>query len=72
MTMNGSFGQQIMKSYRSFVDYSRQNYTSDILDRWHGVGTSNHLPRLTTGTSANWQNISDLYMEMVITFVVKI
>jgi len=63
MTMNGSFGQQIMKSYRSFVDYSRQNYTSDILDRWHGVGTSNHLPRLTTGTSANWQNISDLYME---------
>lgn len=63
MTMNGAFGQQIMKSYRSFVDYTRQNYTSDILDRWHGVGTSNHLPRLTTGTSANWQNISDLYME---------
>lgn len=63
MTLNGAFGQQIMKSYRSFVDYTRQNYTSDILERWHGVGTSNRMPRLTTGTSANWQNISDLYME---------
>lgn len=62
-TFHGAFGQQIMKSYRSFVDYARQNYTSDIFGRWHGAGTSNRLPRLTTGTSPNWQFVSDLYME---------
>lgn len=62
-TLHGAFGQQIMKSYRSFVDYTRQNYTSDIFGRWHGPGTSNRLPRLTTGTSPNWQFVSDLYME---------
>ena len=63
MTMNGVFGNQIMKSYRSYVDYTRQNYTSDIFGRWHGEGTSNRLPRLTSGTHSNWQYVSDLYME---------
>lgn len=62
-TMNGAFGNQIMKSYRSFVDYPKQNYTSEIFTRWHGDGTSNRLPRLTSGTNTNWQNVSDLYME---------
>ncbi|MFA6812484.1 MAG: TonB-dependent receptor [Bacteroidaceae bacterium] len=62
-TMNGVFGNQIMKSYRSFVDYPTNNYTSAIFKRWHGEGTSNFLPRLTSGTHSNWQNISDLYME---------
>jgi outer membrane receptor protein involved in Fe transport len=62
-TMNGVFGNQIMKSYRSFVDYPRNNFTSDIFGRWHGDGTSNKLPRLTSGTHTNWQNVSDLYME---------
>lgn len=63
ITMTGAFGQQIMKSYRSYVDYPKNNYTSDIFARWHGEGTSNRLPRLTSGTHTNWQNISDLYME---------
>lgn len=62
-TFHGAFGQQIMKSYRSYVDFPKQNYTSDIFGRWHGPGTSNRLPRLTSGTSPNWQFISDLYME---------
>ena len=62
-TMAGVFGNQIMKSYRSFVDYPHNNYTTSIFKRWHGDGTSNKLPRLTSGTSTNWQNISDIYME---------
>ncbi|MBW4906354.1 TonB-dependent receptor [Prevotella salivae] len=62
-TMNGAFGNQIMKSYRSFADYPKNNFTSDILDRWHGAGTSTRWPRLTSGTSTNWQFISDLYVE---------
>ena len=62
-TMNGAFGNQIMKSYRSFADYPKNNFTSDILDRWHGAGTSTRWPRLTSGTSTNWQFVSDLYVE---------
>ena len=63
VTMNGALGSQIMKSYRSYVDFTWQNYTSDILGRWHGEGTSNRLPRLTMGTHTNTQFNSDLYME---------
>jgi TonB-linked SusC/RagA family outer membrane protein len=59
----GAFGQQIAKSYRSFADSPLQNYTTDIFGRWTGEGTSNKLPRLTSGSHTNWQNISDIYIE---------
>jgi TonB-linked SusC/RagA family outer membrane protein len=59
----GAFGQQIMKSYRSFADNEYHNYTTDILDRWHGEGTSNSFPRLTAGNGTNRINISDIYVE---------
>jgi TonB-linked SusC/RagA family outer membrane protein len=38
------------------------NYTTDILSRWHGPGTSNFMPRVIAGSSHNTQNFSDLYM----------
>lgn len=63
ITMNGAFGHQIAKSYRSFADSPLQNYTTDIFGRWTGEGTSNKLPRLTSGSHTNWQNISDIYIE---------
>lgn len=63
LTATGAFGQQIAKSYRSFADSERQNYTTEIFGRWHGEGTSDKLPRLTPGTHTNWQNISDIYIE---------
>jgi len=63
VTTNGAFGQQIAKSYRSFADSKLQNYTTDIFNRWHGEGTSNTLPRLSSGSHANWQEISDIYIE---------
>ncbi|HZL11196.1 MAG TPA: TonB-dependent receptor [Prolixibacteraceae bacterium] len=59
----GAFGQQIAKSYRSFADSPLQNYTTEIFGRWTGEGTSNKLPRLTSGSHTNWQNISDIYIE---------
>lgn len=62
-TTVGKFGHQIAKSYRSFADSPLQNYTTDIFERWHGEGTSNRLPRLTSGSNPNWQNISDIYIE---------
>jgi TonB-dependent starch-binding outer membrane protein SusC len=60
---HGAFGQQIAKSYRRFVDSQYDNFTTDVFDRWHGVGTSNKMPRLTAGDNANYQNISDIYIE---------
>jgi TonB-linked SusC/RagA family outer membrane protein len=63
VTTYGAFGQQILKCYRDFVSSPYSNYTADIYERWHGEGTSNKLPRLTSTTSTNWNRISDLYME---------
>lgn len=63
VTTHGAFGQQIMRSYRSFVDSWFQNYTEDVYTRWHGAGTSNKQPRLCAGSDPNNQWISDRYME---------
>lgn len=59
----GVGGNSIAKSYRSFADSPLQNYTTDILGRWHGEGTSNKLPRMYYGTHMNDQYISDLYIQ---------
>ncbi|MCR5352472.1 MAG: TonB-dependent receptor [Bacteroidales bacterium] len=59
----GAFGQQIAKSYRSFADSQRDNFTTDVFQTWQGEGTSNRLPILTFGSNRNWQNISDIYVE---------
>lgn len=63
LTMNGVFGNQILQSYRSWSDLPKDNYTSDIFNRWHGAGTSNRLPRLTSNAHTNRTYVSDLYME---------
>lgn len=60
---NGKAGHQIAKSYRSFADSPRQNYTKDVYNRWHGEGTSDRYPRLTFKTHRNMTNISDIYIE---------
>jgi TonB-linked SusC/RagA family outer membrane protein len=61
-TMAGKFGMQVMQSYRSYADILTQNYTSDIFNRWHGEGTSNTMPRLSSVTNRNTQMISDIFM----------
>ena len=63
MAGHGAFGHQIMQSFRSFADNEFHNYTTDILNRWHGEGTSNRLPRMTAGNTTNRINISDIYVE---------
>ena len=63
VTGYGAFGQQIAKSYRSFFDSPRENYTRDFFDCWHGEGTSNRYPTLTLANDRNWSNISDIYIE---------
>ncbi len=59
----GAFGMQIMRSYRSFGDNWMHNYDSSILNRWHGEGTSNTMPRLSSNSHPNTLWISENYME---------
>jgi TonB-linked SusC/RagA family outer membrane protein len=61
-TLSGKFGHQIMQSYRSYTDRPFQNYTTQIFDRWHGEGTSNRIPRLSSTVNANTQLVSDIFM----------
>lgn len=61
-SLAGKFGMQVMQSYRSFSDRLDQNYTTAIFGRWHGEGTSNTLPRLSSVTSRNNNMISDIYI----------
>ena len=63
LTGYGAFGQQIAKSYRSFFDSPRENYTRDFLNCWTGEGTSNRYPALDLCNTPNWSNISDIYIE---------
>lgn len=57
---NGVAGNQIVQSYRNHTGkYS--NYTSEILDRWNGEGTSTTIPRVTN-TNTNYK-FSDLYVK---------
>jgi TonB-dependent starch-binding outer membrane protein SusC len=57
---NGVAGNEIVQSYGSQAGQF-SNYTSAILDRWHGEGTSNTMPRVTDD-KRNWQNFSELYI----------
>ncbi|HEY4789341.1 MAG TPA: SusC/RagA family TonB-linked outer membrane protein, partial [Bacteroidales bacterium] len=57
---NGVAGNKIVQAYRDPGQYG--NWTSDILGRWHGEGTSNTIPRLTQNGS-NWTEFSDLYLQ---------
>lgn len=60
----GAFGQQVAHSYRDFGDNPKDNFTMDIAaNRWHGKGTSNRYPRITSSPHQNWKYISDIYVD---------
>ena len=55
-----SIGNEMVRNYeRNAALGNRLNYT---LDRWTGEGTSNSVPRVTTGATANG-NFSDYFVE---------
>jgi len=59
ISASGMVGNKIVQSYRNQTD-KQANYTTAILDRWTGEGTSNKTPRVTE-TNINWR-FSDLYI----------
>ena len=67
----GAFGQQIMRSYRSFGDAPYQNYDTTIFNRWYGEGTSNDQPRMSATGHQNTIWVSERYMENADYFKVK-
>jgi len=67
----GAFGQQIMRSYRSFSDAPYQNYDTTILNRWYGEGTSNEQPRISATGHQNTNWVSTRYMEDADYFKIK-
>ncbi|MBC9796389.1 SusC/RagA family TonB-linked outer membrane protein [Sinomicrobium weinanense] len=58
-----------VRTYERFYN----NYTTDILNRWHGEGTSNRIPRVTSGGDANgnYTRFSDLYIQNASFFRIK-
>ncbi len=57
---NGVAGNKIVQSYRNHSD-KKANYTTAILQRWTGEGTSNKIPRVTEN-NVNWE-FSDLFLQ---------
>ncbi|WP_234408710.1 SusC/RagA family TonB-linked outer membrane protein [Marinilabilia salmonicolor] len=60
VTASGVAGNKIVQSYRNHAN-KKANYTSAILNRWTGEGTSNEMPRVTDN-NVNW-SFSDLYLQ---------
>jgi len=60
LAANGVAGNQIVQSYRNQVN-AYSNYTTEILNRWHGEGTSNTIPRVTE-TNVNYL-FSDIFVK---------
>lgn len=58
---NGVAGNQIVQSYRN-QSGAYGNYTSAILNRWHGEGSSNTMPKVTED-NRNFTQFSDLYVQ---------
>jgi hypothetical protein len=62
VTGTGQGGMQIAKSYKSW-NFSEENYTVDVLNRWHGEGTSTTYPKLSASGNQNMLQMSDFFVE---------
>lgn len=60
VTAYGSAGAELVQSYRNFTNRFA-NYTTAVLDRWHGEGTSDRIPRVTD-SNINYTEFSDLFL----------
>ena len=58
----GQAGMQVVKSYRMW-NKPWDNYTTDVFNRWHGEGTSNTYPNITSSGNQNMLQMSDFFVE---------
>jgi len=61
LVASGVAGNDIVQSYRNQAN-QYGNYTKAILDRWHGEGSSDRVPRVTED-NRNYTTFSDLYIQ---------
>ena len=62
MLWAGSFGNKIFDATRR-VDLRYVNLPQEFMDRWHGEGTSNSMPRFTWKNDNDNYRVSDLYIK---------
>ena len=62
MLISGSIGQDILDVTRR-LDCRYVNLPAEFMDRWHGEGTSNTMPRFTWSNANDNYRISDLYVK---------
>ncbi|MFD2517499.1 SusC/RagA family TonB-linked outer membrane protein [Salinimicrobium flavum] len=59
----GAAGNKIFQGLRR-LDIQNANYSTEVLSRWTGPGTSNDYPRLTNNdANGNFSKASDFYLE---------
>ena len=63
MVNDGALGASNFRTYRNIGQRDLDNYTTEILGRWIGEGTSNTIPRVTLGNHINDSYISDRYVQ---------
>ncbi|KAA6300791.1 MAG: TonB-dependent receptor SusC [Candidatus Ordinivivax streblomastigis] len=61
----GNFGVELYNSDRmqGLTPNTPYNYYAETLNRWHGEGTSNTIPRMTNFEYNNNHRVSDLFIE---------
>lgn len=60
---NGMFGNKVFNATRRW-DLPMSNYQQDVVGRWHGEGTSNSYPRVTTAdANKNYSRPSKFFLE---------
>lgn len=63
LSANGVAGNELLQSYHNYAGDNHSNYTTEILGRWHGEGTSNTIPRVTDGKYMANYLVSDLFVK---------
>ncbi|MFZ6012635.1 MAG: SusC/RagA family TonB-linked outer membrane protein, partial [Bacteroidota bacterium] len=58
-----NIGQDVFRQYERPEFYSFGNKQSFYLDRWHGEGTSNSVPRMTSKDPNRNYRVSDFFVE---------
>ena len=59
--LSGATGYKILQSYRNYSGF-QNNWTTAVLQRWTGEGTSNTVPRISSKASKNYE-FSDLFLQ---------
>lgn len=59
--LSGATGYKILQAYRNYSS-EKNNWTTAVLQRWTGEGTSNSVPRMSSKASGNYE-FSDLFLQ---------